>query len=62
MCLDASMNARSELATEEERLEKIITCPEYSEDIYRYLREAEARPVLNIFEIDFTILYTDKNI
>jgi hypothetical protein len=27
--------------TEEERLKKVLTVPEYSSDIYTYLREAE---------------------
>lgn len=46
MCMDASMNNQSVECvgdTEEDRLEQIITVPEYAEDIYRYLREAELR-------------------
>ena len=42
MLLDTSVDVQRTLEdTAEQRLEKILTVPEYSSEIYAYLREAE---------------------
>lgn len=41
MVLDVSIEERPQLSTKEERDAVILTVPEYSADIYKYLREAE---------------------
>ncbi|XP_013403633.1 G2/mitotic-specific cyclin-A [Lingula anatina] len=43
MCLDVSMEERPHLTPGEEREAIILTVPEYTGDIYTYLREAERR-------------------
>lgn len=50
MVLDTSIDARCPLTTEQERQNRILNVPDYTDDIYRHLREME---VLKKFDIYF---------
>ena len=42
MCLDASIDEQTERElTQEERMNCILTVPEYSDEIYKHLRQQE---------------------
>lgn len=43
MVLDTSIDARCPLTTEQERQNRILNVPDYTDDIYRHLREMELR-------------------
>lgn len=41
MVLDTSVDLLRNEENAEQRLQKVLSCPEYSKEIYAYLREAE---------------------